>query len=228
MSILPKKCWSWRLCHLPEFTQPAHRNREIWTWVFLTPEPTVNRSHKYLKPMGHQGSLRLQCEGIWSHQLVLFLVNLQAFKEHIKVALFFLLVLFCSEKQETRSHIPGVISARHWRSQLSRVMQAFLWDAPRLGLPLPVPWLPAPPTKAASLWLPELISWTKLISFSVWLSRHVQPTTPTTHSNKCFTPTIYQSTVLRFWGIRQRCPCPLGAGIQDCGVSNQLVTRLLA
>lgn len=39
--------------------------------------------------------------------LVLFLVNPQAFKEHIKVALFFLLVLFCSEKQGTRSHIPG-------------------------------------------------------------------------------------------------------------------------
>ena len=33
--------------------------------------------------------------------------NPQAFKEHIKVVLFFLLVLFCSEKQGTRSHIPG-------------------------------------------------------------------------------------------------------------------------
>lgn len=92
------------------------------------------------------------------------------------------------------------------------------------GPPSPQP-LAALPTHPVSVSLaPRANQLAKFIPYLVRLPRHSDPP-PLLFIQ---TNVSYPSTVLRSWGIRQRCPCPLGSGIQECGVNNQLVTQWLA
>lgn len=123
--------------------------------VFLTPEPTdCKGNHKHpvptedLGPLGLAGPRSLVTPACPEDFPELQIIQERCFSFQSRLAW---------ENKEPEAHPRRCLSAPHWSGQASRAGQAFLPDAPRLGLPPLSLWLPSPPTQTTSLWLPELI-----------------------------------------------------------------------
>lgn len=144
--------------------------------------------------------------------------------------LFFLPISCCSEKlgtRETNVWVPSLLNSGG--AQPAGKPEVFLQNTSWLSCPVPVPWLPLPPTQAACLWLLELVSWVKhspvLCGCPVW---YLDPLFIQTdiHSKKYFVLIICARHSPKVLGIRQI--SPLGADILDCEITNQSINCLTA